>query len=395
MEKQARDLLEIEDLVLRFYTYEGVVKALENVNLTLKEGETLGVVGETGCGKTMTGLSTLFLTPSPGKIEGGRIQFLDEEGTRDILSLDEATLRSIRGKEISMIFQEPSSALNPLFTVAEQIAEVLLQHRKEEFIRNTLEAIDKDLQMTTNGFFSKTTIYKFQKNLYNRMSKNPKSLLPRFFSRIPIVRRYQNRFKSEVRKEIVRILGEMKISDPERVVDYYPHELSGGMQQRVVIAMALACNPKILISDEPTTNLDVTVEAQILDLIRELKKKFNSSILYITHDMGVVAEMCDRVAIMYAGNVVEIAEVIEAFKKPLHPYTKALLESIPRPGKEFKSIRGMVPNLINPPSGCRFHPRCPHTMPICSRVIPKMIEIEENGHFIACHLFYDEEEGTT
>ncbi|MFQ6125457.1 MAG: ABC transporter ATP-binding protein, partial [Candidatus Heimdallarchaeota archaeon] len=311
------------------------------------------------------------------------------------LSLDETTLRSIRGKEISMIFQEPSSALNPLFTVGEQIAEVLLQHRKEEFIRNTLETIEKDLQMTTFRFFSPAIIYKFQKNLYNKMLKNPKSLLPRFFSRIPIFRRFQNRLKREVRKEIIRIIGEMKIPDPERVVDYYPHELSGGMQQRVVIAMALACNPKILISDEPTTSLDVTVEAQILHLIRELKKKFDSSILYITHDMGVVAEMCDRVAIMYAGSVVEIAEVVEAFKKPLHPYTKALLESIPRPGKEFKSIRGMVPNLINPPSGCRFHPRCPHAMPICSRVIPKIIEVEKNGHFVACHLYYDAEEDMT
>ena len=395
MEQQARNLLEIEDLVLRFYTYEGVVKALEKVNLKMKEGETLGVVGETGCGKSMTALSTLFLTPSPGKIEAGKIQFMRKDEPIDILSLDEATLRGIRGKEISMIFQEPSSALNPLFTVAEQIAEILLQHRKEEFIKFTLETIDKDLQMTTDGFFSKATIYKFQKNLYKRLSKNPKSLLPRFFSKIPIVRRYRNRLNNEVRKEIVRILGEMRISDPDRVVDMYPHELSGGMQQRVVIAMALACNPKILISDEPTTSLDVTVEAQILHLIRELKKKFDSSILYITHDMGVVAEMCDRVAIMYAGSVVEIAEVVEAFKKPLHPYTQALLESIPRPGKEFKSIRGMVPNLINPPSGCRFHPRCPHAMPICSRVIPKMLEIEENGHFVACHLFYKEEEGTT
>jgi len=218
MEQQARDLLKIEDLVLRFYTYEGVVKALEKVNLIMKEGETLGVVGETGSGKTMTGLSTLFLTPSPGRIEGGRIQFLDEKGTRDILSLDEAALRSIRGKEISMIFQEPSSALNPLFTVAEQIAEVLLQHRKEEFIKFTLETIEKDLQMITDGFFSKAIIYKFQKNLYKRISKNPKSLLPRFFSKIPIVRRYRNRLNNEVRKEIVRILGEMRISDPDRVV---------------------------------------------------------------------------------------------------------------------------------------------------------------------------------
>jgi len=389
------ELLKIQDLTLRFYTYEGVVKALEGVNLIMKEGETLGVVGETGCGKTMTGLSTLFLTPSPGKIEGGSIFFKREDETiTDILSLEEATLRTIRGKEISMIFQEPSSALNPLFTVEAQIAEVLLQHRSEEFIRNTIQDLKKNLQETEdNGFFSKAYIYKFQKNLYEIMLNNPNSLRLRFYSRIPIVRRYQNRLKMAVKTEIIQILGEMRIPDPGRVVDMYPHELSGGMQQRVVIAMALACNPKLLISDEPTTSLDVTVEAQILALIKELKEKFNSSILYITHDMGVVAEMCDRVAIMYAGNVVELADVFELFKNPLHPYTKALLESIPRPGQEFKSIIGTVPNLINPPSGCRFHPRCPHAMSICAKAHPKTVDCNTE-HYVACHLYYSEEEDT-
>lgn len=385
--------LEIQDLVLRFYTYEGVVKALEGVNLSMKEGETLGVVGETGCGKTMTGLSTLFLTPAPGRIERGSIFFKREDGITDILSRDEATLRGIRGKEISMIFQEPSSALNPLLTVEDQIAEVLLQHRQEEFTKNALQVIEQDLQMTENGIFSKAFIYKIQRNLYEKMLENPRSLRLRFLSKIPLLKRYKHRLRTEIRKEIIRILKEMKIPDPERVVENYPHELSGGMAQRVVIAMALVNLPKLLISDEPTTNLDVTVEAQILHLIRELKQKFGSSILYITHDMGVVAEMCDRVCIMYAGIVCEIADVFEIFKNPQHPYTKALLESIPRPGVEFKTIRGMVPNLINPPTGCRFHPRCPHAMPICSRVVPIMVETKEE-HLIACHLYYTHEEDT-
>ncbi|RJS83011.1 ABC transporter ATP-binding protein [Candidatus Bathyarchaeota archaeon] len=380
-----RKILEVQDLLLRFYTYEGVVKALEGVNLHMIEGETLGVVGETGCGKTMTGLSILSLTPSPGRIEGGRIFFQSDEGWVDILSLDEETVRRIRGREISMIFQEPNAALNPLLTVEEQISEVLIQHRREEFIKKVLNAIEEDLQKTERKALSRAFIYKIEKKIYENMLKNPKSLLVRVFSKTPILRRYQNRLRKEVRREVVRILKEIKIPDPERVVDMYPHELSGGMQQRVVIAMALACNPKLLISDEPTTNLDVTVEAQILNLIKELKSKFGSSILYITHDMGVVAEICDRVAVMYAGSVCEIADVFEIFRNPLHPYTKALLESIPRPGKKFKSIEGTVPNLVNPPPGCRFHPRCPKAMPICAKVKPDMVNID--GHFVACHLY--------
>ena len=379
-------LLDIRDLVLRFYTYEGVVKALEGVNLHLRKGETLGLVGETGCGKTMTGLSILFLIPSPGKIEGGRILFKGRDGILDVLRQDESVLRNIRGKDISMIFQEPSSALNPLFTVEEQVSEVFLHHRREELIGRVLKGIEEDIRSAGAFFPLKPLVYRVEKKIYRRMLERPNSLLLRVLSSIPIVRRYRRRLRSEVRKEVVRILREMEIPDPERVADMYPHELSGGMQQRVVIAMALACNPTILIADEPTTSLDVTVQAQILSLIKKLKGDLRSSILYITHDMGVIAELCDRVAVMYAGSVCEIADVVEIFKNPLHPYTKALLESIPRPGKEFKSIKGTIPSLIDPPSGCRFHPRCLKAMEICSAVKPEMLEVEK-GHLVACHLY--------
>jgi peptide/nickel transport system ATP-binding protein len=365
------NLVEVQDLVLRFYTYEGVVKALEGINLQIKEGETLGVVGETGCGKTMTGLSILGITPPPGKIEGGTIFFKSKYGkTVNLLAQNERILRHIRGSDISMIFQEPGAALNPVYTVENQIAEALLHHRKRELLEKVLAQIEKD---------------GIEKKIYKKMLENPKSLTLKVFTKIPIIGR-QSRLKKEVRKEVVNILREMEIGDPERVAEMYPHELSGGMQQRVVIAMALACNPTLLIADEPTTSLDVTVQAQILDLIRRLKKTFKSSVLYITHDMGVIAELCDRVAVMYAGYICEIAEVKELFKNPAHPYTKALLESIPRPGEEFKSISGMVPNLINPPLGCRFHPRCPFAKPICAEEMPKLKEVKPE-QFVACHLY--------
>lgn len=378
-------LIEIQDLVLRFYTYEGVVKALEGVNLFVKKGETLGLVGETGCGKTMTGLSIFSLIPAPGQIEGGKILFKGEDGTKELLSSDERTLMSIRGKNISMIFQEPSSALNPVYTVENQIAEVFLHHRRGELVKSALEGLERDIQDGDTGSL-KGFIYGLERKIYNRMSEKPNSLSLKLLSKIPIVNMYQRRLMGEVRKEVVKILREMEIGDPERVADMYPHELSGGMQQRVVIAMALACNPMLLAADEPTTSLDVTIQAQILSLIKRLKKEYGSSILYITHDMGVIAEICDRVAVMYAGTICEIADVREIFKDPLHPYAKALLESIPRPGKEFKSIIGTVPNLIDPPSGCRFHPRCPNAMEICSKAKPKTMEIKKD-HFVACHLY--------
>jgi len=370
--------------VVRFYTYEGVVKAIEGVNLDVKEGEILGIVGETGCGKTVTGLSIVRLIPPPGKIEGGTIFFKGKNGLVNLLRIDESALKEIRGRDISLIFQEPSSALNPVFTVGEQISEVFMQHRRKEIIEKVLEEIEKDIQKASGRLHIK--VLRLQRKIYRKMLEKPNSISLRIVSKIPIVRRYQRRLKAILRKETIRMLKETGIPDPEKVVDMYPHELSGGMQQRVVIAMALACNPKLLIADEPTTSLDVTVQAQILHLIRDLRKKFKSSILFITHDLGVIAELCDRVAVMYAGNICEIADVEELFKRPLHPYTRALLESIPRPGKELKSIPGTVPNLISPPSGCRFHPRCPYIMQICSKVKPEMKQVTEN-HFVACHLY--------
>lgn len=366
-------LLEIKDLILRFYTYEGVVKALEGVNLYVKDGETLGLVGETGCGKTMTGLSIFNLIPQPGNIESGKVIFADRNRKAvDLLSQGDAFLRKVRGKDVSMIFQEPSSALNPVFTVEEQIAEVFLHHRRKEIIEKTLETFEKGNT--------------YEKNMLKIMLKNPNSLSLKLLSRIPILNRYESKLKEQVRKEVIRLLKELEISDPERVVDMYPHELSGGMQQRIVIAMAITCHPLLLVADEPTTSLDVTVQARILDLIRHLKREFGCSILFITHDLGVIAQMCDRVAVMYAGTVCELADVKEIFKKPFHPYTQALLESIPMPEKEFKSIRGVVPNLITPPSGCRFHPRCSKSVETCSKMKPELTEVKKE-HFVACHLY--------
>ena len=377
-----KDLLTLEDLVVKFYTYEGVVEAIDHVNLNMKEGETLGLVGETGCGKSVTSLSVLVLVPPPGKIEGGKASIRIGKEEIDLLKQSESYLRKIRGEDLSMIFQDPRSALNPVYTVENQIGEVFLHHRVKEFSERALGEIEKDL---SKGSW-KSFIYKIEKKLYNKMLQNPSSFSLRILSKIPIVRRYQNRLKKESKKEVVRILGVMKIPDPERVADQYPHELSGGMAQRVVIAMALGCTPRLLIADEPTTNLDVTVQAQILELMRELKGKFQSSVLYITHDLGVVAEMCDRVAVMYAGNVCELGDVFELFKKPLHPYTRGLLESIPRPGHEFKSIKGEVPALINPPIGCRFHPRCPSAIELCAKQKPPWTEAQKD-HFVMCHLY--------
>ena len=381
---QEKDLLTIKDLDVNFYTYEGVVEALDHVNLSLKDGETLGLVGETGCGKSVTSLSVLVLVPSPGKIQGGSIVVNSPNGQRDVLTLDEAAMRKIRGEEISMIFQDPRSALNPVYNVEDQIGEVFMQHRMEELNEEALQQIKKDLAESNNAF--KKFFLRYQEGIYAKAVSNPKALSLKVISRIPVLNRYKNKVKQEVRKDVVRLLGLMKIPDPERVVDMFPHELSGGMAQRVVIAMALSCNPGLLIADEPTTNLDVTIQAQILVLIRELKEKFKSSVLYITHDLGVVAELCDRVAVMYAGNVAEIAYVEELFKNPLHPYTQALLESIPRPGKKFSSIEGEVPSLIKPPKGCRFNPRCQKATALCSTEKPALVEVDKD-HFVMCHLF--------
>lgn len=367
-------LVEIRDLIVRFYTYAGVVEALEEVNLKIKPGEILGLVGETGCGKSVTSLSILRLVPPPGKIEGGKIVFSKGQGKSiNILDLDNESIRRIRGKEISMIFQEPRAYLNPVYTVEKQIEESLLLHRKEELLERALKSLKESGKESS-----------LEARLYKRMLKKPNSIITNLLSRfIP-----KKTLNEEVRKEVLHLLRSVEIADPERVAKMYPFELSGGMAQRVLIAMALSTNPLILIADEPTTNLDVTVQAQILELIRQLRESYKSSILYITHDLGVVAELCDRVAVMYAGNVVETADVYELFKSPLHPYTRGLLESIPRPGQEFKSIPGSVPSLINPPKGCRFHERCQFSMDICRKVKPSLIEVKKN-HYVACHLYQE------
>jgi peptide/nickel transport system ATP-binding protein len=366
-----QSIVEVKNLIVKFYTYAGIVEALDGVNLKLKPGEILGLVGETGCGKSVTSLSMLQLVPPPGKIEGGEIHFNKNGKIVNITSMDAQLLREVRGKDIAMIFQEPRAYLNPVYTIETQIGEALLLHRREEFLKKAIENLEKKGRKSS-----------FEAKVYNRMLHKPKSLLTRFMAKLS----RKKTLREEIRKEVVNLLGAVEIADPERVANMYPFELSGGMAQRAVIAMALSCYPVMLIADEPTTNLDVTIQAQILNLIRQLRKNYKSTILYITHDLGVVAELCDGVAVMYAGNVVETAEVYELFRNPLHPYTKGLLESIPRPGQEFKSIPGTVPSLINPPKGCRFHDRCSFTMDICRNVKPKFIEVKKD-HYVACHLY--------
>jgi len=381
--------LRVKDLIVRFYTYEGIVKAVEKAKLNLRRGETLGIVGETGSGKSVTALTILALTPPPGRVEGGSILFRRLNGSiDDILKLSEEQLIRLRGKEISMIFQEPNAALDPLYTVGDQVAEAILSHRLPEMLDRAIKSLREDVKNGNEGFSTRLQLW-----AYDEMKRNPDSFKLRLVKRLPIIGKIiSKRLNQVVREEIVELLRLMEIPDPERVVDSYPHELSGGMQQRIVIAIALACSPLLLLADEPTTSLDVTVQAQILDLIMRLKERFGTSIIYITHDMGVIAEISDRVAVMYAGNVVEVAPVKELFKNPLHPYTKALLEAIPRPGATFKSIPGTVPNLVNPPPGCRFHPRCPYAMPRCREEVPELKRISEE-HYVACHLYGGEDRG--
>ena len=389
--------LRIKDLDLRFYTYEGVVEALDKVNLYVKNGETIGVVGETGCGKSVTGFSELVLVPPPGKIEGGKVLLNQDGKWVNLLRQKDAFLRNVRGNKISMIFQDPKSALNPVYTVENQIGEAITHHRMEEMCKRVIDNSEKakeelkrtDLPDKEKAKLRKNVVSRRDKRFLERIIEYPEDTIARWASRIPILNRFKKRLNKEVKKEVVRMLKDMRIPDPERVAEMYPHELSGGMAQRVVIAMGLCCNPSMLIADEPTTNLDVTVQLQILTLIKDLKKEYGTTIQYITHDMGVVAEMCDRVAVMYAGNVVELADVFEVFKNPLHPYTRALLECIPRPGAEFKSIDGFVPSLISPPAGCRFNDRCSFAMDQCLSMKPEFVTAKA-GHQVLCHLYTGE-----
>jgi len=316
-------LLEVQDLKVHFFTLRGVVHALERVAFSLNRQQTLGLAGETGCGKSVTARSVLRLIDPPGRIISGSITF---EG-RNLLNLDEAAMRNIRGREISMIMQEPKMSLNPVIRVGEQIAETLLIH-------------DHSL---------------------NRRS---------------------------ARKQAVDMLAQLGIADPARIVRRYPHELSGGMCQRVMIAMMLVTRPKLLIADEPTSALDVTIQAQILELIQKLVREIKTSVLMITHDLGVMAETCDRVAIMYAGDMVEMGSVRSVLKNPQHPYTQGLLQTVPdksNPDQPLFSIRGNVPSMLEPQTNCRFAPRCQYAMGRCRQEIPPLFAFDED-HQAACFL---------
>ena len=324
-------LLEVRNLKTYFFTDDGVVKAVDGVDFTVGRGEVLGLVGESGCGKSVTSLSIMRLIGIPGKVVAGEILF---DG-RDLLKLSESDMVQMRGNRISMIFQQPQSSLNPVFKIADQVAEVLQIH--------------------------------------------------------------QNMGKQESWKKAVELLHVVGIPDPETKAHAYPHEMSGGQAQRVMIAMALALNPQLLIADEPTTALDVTIQAQILDLMRDLRTRIDTAIILITHDLGVIAELADRVAVMYAGRIVEQTDVHTLFKRPLHPYTQGLMASIPILGtvKEVLDvIPGSVPNLVNLPPGCQFAPRCrarmQHQLQICTEIEPDLVAAERQ-HIVRCWLYQDHE----
>ena len=373
-------LLETVDLVTNFYTYEGVVKALNKVSLVIDHGSTFGLVGESGCGKSVTVRSIMRIIQEPGRIESGKvIVYLDKRDRLDgidLLEQSEAYMESLRGDRISMIFQEPNAALNPTMSIGEQVSESFLFHQKKEMSAAILAGLE-----TSQNPFSR-----FLQALYRLAATNPHDFRLRMLDNLPLFKLWQKRLKKEALRRSIEIIDKLGIPNAAQVVNQYPHNLSGGMKQRVVIAIALACNPILLIADEATSNLDVTIQAQILDLLRRLKEEVISSILLITHDLGVVAETCDRVGVMYAGNLCELANVEELFENPLHPYTRALLEAAPKLAmeEELKSIEGDVPNLVTPPPGCRFHPRCPHALAVCKGVFPEMMDVTEN-HQVACY----------
>ncbi|SDF13540.1 peptide/nickel transport system ATP-binding protein [Paenibacillus sp. cl6col] len=319
----SNNLIEFRNLRTNFYTSSGVVRAVNDVSFSIKEGETLCVVGESGCGKSVTAMSLMRLVSPPGKVEGGQILY----NGKDLLGIKEREMRQIRGNEIAMIFQEPMTSLNPVFTIGEQLTEPILLHKGVT--------------------------------------------------------------KKEAKKRAIDLIELVGIPRAAQILDAYPHELSGGMRQRIMIAIALSCDPKLLIADEPTTALDVTIQAQILDLMRNIKKEFNTAIMMITHDLGVVAEMADHVVVMYAGKVIEEAPVLELFKNPKHPYTQGLLKAKPVINERMErlyTIPGQVPNPVELGENCYFNDRCEHCMSICTDKQPQL-KVYDNKHKTACWLY--------
>ncbi len=318
-------LLEVKNLKTSFFTDEGVAQAVDGVSFSVDKGEILGIIGESGCGKSVSALSILQLIPSPpGKILGGKIRF---EG-QDLLTKSASAMRKIRGNDIAMIFQEPMTSLNPVYTIGNQISENIISHH--------------------------------------------------------------NPGRRAARKQAIAMLERVGISSPEKRIDEYPHQLSGGMRQRAMIAMALSCRPKLLIADEPTTALDVTIQAQILEIIKKLRQEFGMAVIMITHDLGIIAELADKVAVVYAGKVVETADVKSIFKDPRHPYTRALYNSIPQltdtRKQRLEVIPGAVPNPLKFPRGCRFHPRCRFAIDLCSNKEPQLEEVLDN-HSVRCFIY--------
>jgi oligopeptide/dipeptide ABC transporter ATP-binding protein len=322
-------VLEVKDLKIHFDTFEGRAQVLDGISFSLGRGDTLGLVGETGCGKSITAKAILGLLPvPPTRILSGEILFHSE----DLLCLAGNEMEKIRGNKVAMIFQDPMTYLNPVFSIEKQMVDVILVHAKH---------------------------------------------------------RGESMKRKQARDKAIRLLDAVRIPNPSLRIKEFPHEFSGGMRQRVLIAMALAGDPEILIADEPTTALDVTIQAQILRLINDLVQRYRHSVLVISHDLGVVAKVCRRIAVMYAGNIVELTTLEKIFDKPSHPYTRGLLEAIPnlaRRKETLRGIRGSIPNFIDPPKGCRFHPRCDHAMDICRKVKPLLKEMDA-GHRVACFLY--------
>jgi peptide/nickel transport system ATP-binding protein len=491
----------VRNLVTYFYTYDGVVRALEGVSFKLRRGETLGLVGETGCGKSVTAFSITRIIPDPpGRVVSGKVlyrgadllwglgaeaRFKPVKGTNRVkvkrsfrrVKAAQARVGSVRGGGIAMIFQEPTQAMNPIFPVYDQLSEVLLEHRGEQLIDNLLgsrpqgpavraavgaveasvRVSDEAIRTAARALGEAVNLPSFGTQVFYmarqaraggresltreieraasrlRLTRMQRGYLRNERELMTIARELRSVYISEMRRgehervnrgrlsarrlrarlrglpyrvwgikrrasrplreeafwRAVQALEGVSIANPVQVARGYPHELSGGMLQRVMISMALSCDPEILMADEPTTALDVTIQAQILELMNDLRARIGTAILLITHDLAVIAEVADRVAVMYAGQIVEMAPVKSLYTRPLHPYTQGLLASIPRvdqPSKKLESIPGSVPNLIFPPTGCRYHPRCPHAMPVCKEQRPPMT-LEAPGHNVACFLY--------